>query len=322
VDFKAFQESAEKTDMHPSSDPKELMIPMLGLLGEAGSLATVYKKYLRDGIPWDSNRDFIQQELGDLLWYVATIATHCNLDLDEIARLNLDRIESRYGDNDQRGDDERITVSLDDGFPGTERFPLKMKFHFQEDDREDGEKIVKTTLVNAEPNHFPNGATERENRKKLGFTLGSPLTNNSWMDDGYRFHDAFHIAFLGTLGWSPVFRNLLGLKRKSQSKVDECEDGARAIDIEEGLSAFLSNRAPDYNYFREPKNVDNETLDIVISLVNGLEVSKLPTWLWKNAISSGFTAMEKLKENGGGYLLVNLDQHSVVYSKEVESGIF
>lgn len=293
------------------------MIAILGLLGESGSLTTVYKKYLRDNILWDSNRDFIQQELGDVLWYLATIATHCELDLDKIAQLNLNRIKNRYGDNDQRGDDERITV-LDDNFPDTEKFPRKMQFLFKEGLRGDEEKIVEITLVSAEPNHFPEGANEKENRKKLGFTIGDPLTNNSWIDDGYRFHDALHVAFLGTLGWSPVFRNLLRLKRKSQSKVDECEDGARAIDIEEGLSAFLSNRAPDYNYFREPKNVDNETLDIVIGLAKGLEVSELPTWLWKNAISSGFTAMEKLKENGGGYLLVDLDKHSVQYSKEAD----
>ena len=316
MDFRSFQEGAKKTDMHPSTDPDGLVIPILGLLGEAGNLATVYKKYLRDGIPWESNRNFIQQELGDLLWYVSTIATHCNLDLDEIARLNLSRAENRYGYNDERWSDERITAPLDHGFPDTERFPRKMQFLFEEGYRADREKIVTMTLVNAEPNFFPDGATKTQLGKQLGFTLGSPLTNNSWTDDGYRFHDAFHVAFLGVLGWSPVMRSLLRLKRKSQPRVDECEDGARAFDVEEGISSLLARRAPQYNFFLETQNVDNETLDIIAEHVKGLEVEKLPTWVWKFAISSGFRAMKHLKENAGGYLLADLDCHCIEYSKE------
>ena len=88
-------------------------------------------------------------------------------------------------------------------------------------------------------------------------------TDNSWIDDGYRFHDAFHVAFLGVLGWSPVLRSLLRLKRKSQPQVDECEDGARAYDVEEGISSLLAKRAPQYNNFLEIQNIDNETLDII-----------------------------------------------------------
>jgi NTP pyrophosphatase (non-canonical NTP hydrolase) len=314
MNFKTFQDHAKKTDMHPSIDPDSLAIPILGLLGEAGSLATAYKKYLRDGVPWESNKSFIQQELGDLLWYISTIATHCNLDLDEIAKINLDRTDSRYGANWPHWDDERVAKSLDEDFPATEKFPRKMQFLFEESSRRDGEKIVAMTLVFAEPNIFSTGVIQNESGKIKGFTLGSPLTNNSWLDDGYRYHDALHVAFLGILGWSPVLRSLLRLKRKSDPKVDECEDGARAYDVEEGISSLLARRAPQYNSFLETKNVDNDTLDIIVEHIKGLEVQNIPTWAWKYAISHGFQMKKDLQENAGGYVSINLDEHSVEYS--------
>ena len=39
-----------------------------------------------------------------------------------------------------------------------------------------------------------------------GVLVGAALTDNAYQDDGYRFHDVFHIAFTAILGWSPVLR--------------------------------------------------------------------------------------------------------------------
>ena len=45
-----YQTAAEKTDQAPEvKDLKAMIIPLLGLVGESGSLMTEYKKYLRDG---------------------------------------------------------------------------------------------------------------------------------------------------------------------------------------------------------------------------------------------------------------------------------
>lgn len=71
-----------------------------------------------------------------------------------------------------------------------------------------------------------------------GEALGSPLTDNSYEKDGYRFHDIFHLALAGMMGWSPVIRALLHVKRKSDAQLDEVEDGGRAIAIEEGIAAL------------------------------------------------------------------------------------
>ena len=38
--------------------------------------------------------------------------------------------------------------------------------------------------------------------------LGNDLMDNAYEDDGYRFHDVFHLACAAVLGWSPVLRAL------------------------------------------------------------------------------------------------------------------
>jgi NTP pyrophosphatase (non-canonical NTP hydrolase) len=78
-----------------------LAYPALGLAGEAGEVAEHAKKAIRDdrGQVSDERRNAIAAELGDVLWYVAQIATELGLDLDQIANANLQKLLSRQ----QRG---------------------------------------------------------------------------------------------------------------------------------------------------------------------------------------------------------------------------
>ena len=62
-----------------------------------------------------------------------------------------------------------------------------------------------------------------------GVNFGDRLTDNIEDPDWYRYHDIFHFAYMVHLAWSPVIRALLHCKRKSQPKIDEAQDGARAI---------------------------------------------------------------------------------------------
>jgi NTP pyrophosphatase (non-canonical NTP hydrolase) len=79
--------------------PREawLAYPALGLAGEAGEVAEHAKKAIRDdgGQVGDERRAAMAKELGDVLWYVAQIATELDLDLDEVAQANLDKLSSR-----------------------------------------------------------------------------------------------------------------------------------------------------------------------------------------------------------------------------------
>jgi len=88
-----YQERAGETAIYPDG----LNYPILGLAGEAGELCNKYKKILRDkGGEADVNDiDQMAKELGDVLWYVAQIATELGTDLETVARRNLMKLEDR-----------------------------------------------------------------------------------------------------------------------------------------------------------------------------------------------------------------------------------
>lgn len=68
----------------------------LGIAGEAGEAADLIKKHLFQGHPLD--REKLKAELGDVLWYVAGIATKAGLDLSGVAQGNIDKLRARYPD--------------------------------------------------------------------------------------------------------------------------------------------------------------------------------------------------------------------------------
>jgi NTP pyrophosphatase (non-canonical NTP hydrolase) len=79
--------------------PREawLAYPALGLAGEAGEVAEHAKKAIRDdgGSVTEERRAAMAKELGDVLWYVAQIASELGLELEDIAQGNLDKLLSR-----------------------------------------------------------------------------------------------------------------------------------------------------------------------------------------------------------------------------------
>jgi NTP pyrophosphatase (non-canonical NTP hydrolase) len=95
-----YQELSRRTATYPGAG-ENIVYPTLGLAGEAGEVAEKVKKLMRDdaGVMSDERRDALAGELGDVLWYVAQVATEAGLDLDEIAQGNLDKLLSRQ----QRG---------------------------------------------------------------------------------------------------------------------------------------------------------------------------------------------------------------------------
>ena len=92
-----YQERSRATAVYPGAGAN-LLYPTLGLCGEAGEVAEKVKKLLRDdaGVLSDERRAALAKELGDVLWYVAQLATEARLDLDEIAGANLAKLRSRH----------------------------------------------------------------------------------------------------------------------------------------------------------------------------------------------------------------------------------
>ena len=91
--FEEYQTQAIKTAIYKD----KVVYPALGLVNEAGEVAGKVKKVLRDS---DRNfspekREEIADEMGDVLWYLAALAMDLNLDLEQIAQRNLNKLNSR-----------------------------------------------------------------------------------------------------------------------------------------------------------------------------------------------------------------------------------
>lgn len=99
-----YQQRSRATAVYPDAG-ENLTYPALGLCGEAGEAAEKVKKALRDdgGVLTDERRAALAAELGDVLWYVAQLATEAGLDLDAIAAENLDKLLSRKERNVLQG---------------------------------------------------------------------------------------------------------------------------------------------------------------------------------------------------------------------------
>ena len=109
MDFELYQKRSRETAVYPDKD-KNPLYPALGLAGETGEVSEHIKKSLRDdaGVLTETRKQALAKELGDVLWYVAQLATECGLSLTAIAEANLEKLASRkargqlHGSGDDR----------------------------------------------------------------------------------------------------------------------------------------------------------------------------------------------------------------------------
>lgn len=144
-----------------------------------------------------------------------------------------------------------------------------------------------------------------------GRPIGDPLTDNRQEDDDYRFHDVFHLAHAAILGWSPSFRRLLRRKRKSLPAIDEAEDGARAVLIEEGVATWIFNHAQRLAFFENVKALDYGLLKTVREFVHGYEAAHSPLWLWEETILQGYTVFRNVRAARGGIITGSLTDRTI-----------
>ncbi len=350
--LESYSTEAVRTDQL-STDGNHLAILTAGLVGEAGGILAEVKKKRRERDAYPAYRGRLVEEFGDFLWYFVRIAAltapgaaldtagaaptgstehspneslalslelgaavggvvkavsggatclndevpevwrrlvalagSTQVDLRSAATENLAKTQSRWPESKEYG------VLFDDDYPEEDRLPRRLRVEYRELDR--GGRPVVVLRCN-------------------GLNFGDRLTDNIEDADFYRYHDVFHFAYAVHLGWSPVIRHLLRCKRKSDPRVDEVQDGARARIIEEAISAAAFARAKHMNLFDGKDHVDFDLLKIIREFTLGFEVEALPYWQWEIAILEGFRVFRSLRDNRGGHVELDLAARKLHY---------
>ena len=285
MELNEYQRLANQTDQQPRAgdfepDSHSILVPLLGMAGQVGELLSEHKKWLRDGDSYELFPERVKEELGDLLWYLTNVATKHDLTLEDVASFNLSKAGRRWQPVAAGKGPRKL---FDEVFPPSEQLPRQMDILIREDSG------ISITTID-------------------GANFGDPLRDNRYEDDGYRFHDVCHLSYASVLGWSPTLRALLRRKRKSDSTVDEVEDGGRAIVIEEGISAMVFSYAERRNFLEGAKGVDYDLLRTIKDMTSHLEVSVRTEGDWERAIMTGFSVWRQVKAKGMGQISVDLEK--------------
>jgi hypothetical protein len=234
--------------------------------------------------------------LAEVIWHLSAVASLYKLNLSRVASFNIIKLSRRF----RRG---KPTPLHDDGRPSSEQIPRTFEVAF-------------VTVAHG-----------RSRMYLAGRRLGDDLTDNAYHEDGYRFHDVMHLALAAKLGWSPVLRKLMGKKRRSDPRIDEVEDGARAAIVEEliinaiyaeGVRLARLEATPSTE---QPRRLFEDTADMSFAflkrleaLVTGLEVAQTHYWEWEDAILTGFDIFNQLRERGRGTVSIDLNQRTLSFS--------
>lgn len=213
------------------------------------------------------------------------------LDLPKVLKTNLAKAKGMFGPSSPRA-----ARCFDSKYPSYERLPRSIPIQFLERSRGGGrlEVVIRAHEV----------------------TIGDRLTDNAAKDDGYRFHDSFHLGYAAVLGWSPVVRATFRCKRKSNALVDEVQDGARAAIVEEAIAQTVFNYARGHSNLVGLDRIDHGILKLIQRMVRGLEVEKCALHEWQRAIFVGFEAFRLLKHHRGGWLILDAETQSLTYTRE------
>ncbi len=272
ITFEALQPTVLKTLKTPSKKFEETLIELAAKVG----------LMMADQTDRDLLRD--RSRLGPLL--VAFLETLIRAANEAGVTLEAAAVKNRTKTTDRWPIQKEVSVFFDADAPPEEQLPRKLQIEIFE------------RVVNGKLYVF---------QTCNGLNIGDRLTDNAMKEDDYRFHDVFHYAYVAVLGWSPVTRSLFRLKRKSASKIDEAQDGARAALIEEGITTWIFGQAVEMEFFKDLKAGDLpfDLLKQIHQFVNGYEPEACPAWLWEEAILQGYAAFRYLRDNRRGTIIID-----------------
>ncbi len=263
-----------------ATDEYQLTLMRIGAV--AGEVLAAYE----NGLPF-VNSAAVRQHLAKFLRALVKAADAANISLEQIAIENKRKIFDRW-----RSDGTNRSPLFDIDFEPDEQLPRHIEMTFIEKTRGEKKYVI---------------------QKLHGVIIGDRLTDNMVEDDGYRFHDVFHLSYAAILGWSPVTRVLLRRKRKSKPQIDEVQDGARAIIVEEGVSTWIFSHAAKRDFFEGQETVDYSLLKSIRRLVTGFEVEQCPLWQWERAILEGFHVFRQMRHHRGGIVTADLNDRRISF---------
>lgn len=293
MNFKEFQRHASSTRVvAPDSslvDDRQLlqMYLAMGLSDNAGRIVGTVRKRLRTKGEFSAYEDEIIRSLGDCLWFMSELVTALGRNLEEIAASHVEYTARRW-----HGEEREL---YDEGLAPKYQFPRFFKIRFKEEEKSDVGYSVVSVYDDA------------------GQQIGDSINDNKKEQDGYRFHDAMHLAHVAVLGWSPVMRKMLKRKRKDDDDVDRIDDGARAADTEEVVVRYVFAEAKRYSLFKEVERVDTKLLEAIQYMVRDLEVRDQAPRQWEKAILEGYEIHRKLIEHGGGVVAVDMRSRELTF---------
>lgn len=94
MEINEYQKLALRTKNPKLNNIQQLEDGLLGLCGESGEAADILKKHLFQGHSLDKNH--IIKELGDVAWYLASSAEALGYTLEDIMRMNIEKLQGRY----------------------------------------------------------------------------------------------------------------------------------------------------------------------------------------------------------------------------------
>lgn len=350
-----YQIEAKRTDRINWANEHGPDVAILGAIGEVGSLASVIKKHQRDGEAYSAFTENFIEEVGDILWYVTTIATRLDITIkdwpisgtsfsdifeglyclyEDVTTLYKNKeilIEPTSADASQSRvlittilcDLHSLAKLINTTLPEIAKKNCDKNLYYWSNFTDVPARVFDKSFPNYEklPRQFKVDIVSINDDKSIilmmnGIAIGDRLTDNSYMEDGYRFHDVFHLAGAAILGWSPVFRRMLKLKRKSDSEKDEIEDGARAAIIEEALINHIYDYARSTsNYLEGMKRIDLDLIKRIQNMVRGYEVAECEPWEWQDCILKSYQLFRQLKIQGSGRLILDADKRSLTLHK-------
>jgi NTP pyrophosphatase (non-canonical NTP hydrolase) len=293
MEFDNYQSEALKTDQF-SDEKEKIMHSILNLTESVGVLHRIIEQRHRDKeLPESYEHSRIEQKIGDILWYISNIASRTKVKLSDAAQNNLIKNQQRWGNVA-----EFSNKFFDEDHPVFEKLPRKLSVAFFSPNNSSNSKKIKKIMI----------AIPSENNEWV--QIGDQIDDNAETEDGYRYHDVLHLAYVVHLGWSPVIRALLRRKRKSTPDKDRIDDGARAINLEEALTAFIFAHAKQMNFFAGASHVEFGLLKTIERLTLGLEVKNRSYADWEKSILEGYKVFNELKEKGEGLVVLDMSMEN------------